>query len=51
MPKSATSTLTTLGRILYALALLGFGLQYAISGHLRRGIPLCPTPPPPPSPP
>jgi uncharacterized membrane protein len=43
MPKSTSSTLTTLGRILYALALLGFGLQYAISGHLRRGIPLCPT--------
>jgi uncharacterized membrane protein len=41
MPKS-NSTLTTLGRIFYALALLGFGLQYAISGHLRRGIPLCP---------
>jgi hypothetical protein len=42
MPKS-TSSLTTLGRILYALALLGFGIQYAIYGHLRRGLPLCPT--------
>jgi hypothetical protein len=42
MPKSTSTTLTTLGRILYALALLGFGLQYAISRHLRRGIPLCP---------
>jgi hypothetical protein len=42
MPKS-TSTLTTLGRILYALALIGFGLQYAIYGHLRSDLPLCPT--------
>jgi uncharacterized membrane protein len=42
MPKSTTS-LTTLGRIFYALALLGFGIQYAIYGHLRRGLPLCPT--------
>jgi hypothetical protein len=43
MPKSASSPLTTLGRILYALALLGFGLQYAIYGHLRRSLPLCPS--------
>jgi uncharacterized membrane protein len=42
MPKSASSPLTTLGRTLYALALLGFGIQYALSGHLRRGLPLCP---------
>ena len=42
MPKS-TSSLTTLGRILYALAIVGFGIQYAIYGHLRRGLPLCPT--------
>jgi uncharacterized membrane protein len=43
MPKSASSPLTTLGRVFYALALLGFGLQYALYGHLRRGLPLCPT--------
>jgi hypothetical protein len=43
MPKSTTTSLTTLGRIFYALALLGFGIQYAIYGHLRRGLPLCPT--------
>jgi hypothetical protein len=43
MPKSTSAPLTTLGRILYALALLGFGIQYAFSGHLRRGLPLCPT--------
>jgi hypothetical protein len=43
MPKSATTTLTTAGRIFYALALLGFGIQYALTGHLRRGLPLCPT--------
>jgi hypothetical protein len=42
MPKSAASPLTTAGRVLYALAILGFGIQYAISGHLRRGLPLCP---------
>ncbi|MGA8939078.1 MAG: hypothetical protein WB439_07930 [Acidobacteriaceae bacterium] len=42
MPKSSVSPLTTLGRVLYALAILGFGLQYAIYGHLRRGLPLCP---------
>jgi uncharacterized membrane protein len=43
MPKSTTTPLTTIGRVLYALALLGFGIQYALSGHLRRGLPLCPT--------
>jgi uncharacterized membrane protein YphA (DoxX/SURF4 family) len=43
MPKSASSPLTTLGRIFYALAILGFGIQYALYGHLRRGLPLCPT--------
>jgi uncharacterized membrane protein len=43
MPKSASSPLTTAGRTLYALAILGFGIQYAIYGHLRRGLPLCPT--------
>ena len=42
MPKSS-SALTTLGRVFYALALLGFGIQYALAGHLRRGLPLCPT--------
>lgn len=42
MPKSSSTPLNTLGRILYALAMLGFGLQYAIYGHLRRGLPLCP---------
>jgi hypothetical protein len=43
MPKSTASPLIPLGRIFYALALLGFGLQYALFGHLRRGIPLCPS--------
>jgi len=43
MPKSTSAPLTTLGRILYALAILGFGIQYALYGHLRRGLPLCPT--------
>ncbi len=42
MPKSSSSALTTLGRILYALAILGFGIQYALYGHLRRGLPLSP---------
>ena len=42
MPKSSSSALTTAGRIFYALAILGFGIQYALSGHLRRGLPLCP---------
>jgi uncharacterized membrane protein len=42
MPKSTASPVTTTGRILYALALLGFGIQYATFGHLRRGLPLCP---------
>jgi hypothetical protein len=42
MPKSAASPLTTAGRIFYALAILGFGIQYALYGHLRRGLPLCP---------
>ena len=42
MPKSSSSSLNTLGRIFYALAILGFGIQYALYGHLRRGIPLCP---------
>jgi hypothetical protein len=43
MPKSTSAPLTTLGRTLYALAILGFGVQYALYGHLRRGLPLCPT--------
>ncbi|MGC9199303.1 MAG: hypothetical protein ACP5E5_10260 [Acidobacteriaceae bacterium] len=42
MPSPISSTLSTLGRILYALSLLGFGLQYAIYGQLRRSLPLCP---------
>jgi uncharacterized membrane protein len=42
MPKSAASPLTTTGRILFALAILGFGIQYAIYGHLRFFLPLCP---------
>jgi len=42
MPKSSSSALTTAGRILFALAILGFGIQYALYGHLRRGLPLCP---------
>ena len=43
MSKSTSSPIILLGRIFYALALLGFGLQYALYGHLRRGIPLCPS--------
>jgi len=42
MPKSATTPLTTAGRVFFALAILGFGIQYALYGHLRRGLPLCP---------
>ena len=42
MPKSSSSALTTAGRVFYALAILGFGIQYALYGHLRRGLPLCP---------
>jgi len=41
MPKSSSS-FNTVGRIFYALALVGFGIQYAIYGYLRRGLPLCP---------
>lgn len=43
MPKSSSSALTTIGRVFFALAMLGFGVQYAVTGHLRRGLPLCPT--------
>jgi uncharacterized membrane protein len=43
MPKSTSTPLTALGRTLYALAIFGFGIQYALYGHLRRGLPLCPT--------
>jgi hypothetical protein len=43
MPKSSASPLSTTGRVFYALALVGFGLQYALSGHLRRGLPIYPT--------
>jgi uncharacterized membrane protein len=43
MPKSTSSPLSTLGRVLYALAILGFGLQYALYGHLLRGLPVCPS--------
>jgi uncharacterized membrane protein len=42
MPKSFSSALTTAGRVFFALAILGFGIQYAFYGHLRRGLPLCP---------
>ncbi|HSY37013.1 MAG TPA: hypothetical protein VK814_14750 [Acidobacteriaceae bacterium] len=41
MPKSATP-LTSAGRVFFAIAILGFGIQYALYGHLRRGLPLCP---------
>jgi len=43
MPKPSSSALTTAGRVFFALAILGFGIQYAVYGHLRRGLPLCPT--------
>jgi uncharacterized membrane protein len=42
MPKSSSSPVTAIGRTLYALAILAFGIQYAIFGHLRPGLPLCP---------
>jgi uncharacterized membrane protein len=42
MPKSTASPLTTSGRIFFAVAILGLGLQYALCGHLRPGLPLCP---------
>jgi len=37
-----TSPLTATGRTLFALAILGFGIQYAIYGQLREGLPMCP---------
>ena len=42
MAKSTASPVVSIGRILYALAIIAFGLQYAIFGHLRLGLPLCP---------
>ena len=42
MPKSTTNPVIAIGRMFYALAILGFGIQYALFGHLRRGLPLCP---------
>ncbi len=42
MSSSVSSPLATLGRVLYALSLLGFGVQYAIYGQLRGSLPLCP---------
>ncbi len=42
MPSPVSSPLATFGRVLYALSLLGFGLQYAIYGQLRGSLPLCP---------
>jgi len=42
MPKSTASPATTTGRIFFALALVGFGIQYAIYGHLRLFLPACP---------
>ena len=42
MPRSTTNPIIAIGRALYALAILAFGIQYAIFGHLRLGLPLCP---------
>jgi uncharacterized membrane protein len=42
MPNSMTSPLTATGRTLFALAILGFGIQYAIYGQLREGLPMFP---------
>jgi hypothetical protein len=42
MPASTASPTTSIGRILYALAILGFGIQYLIAGHLSAGLLLCP---------
>ena len=42
MAKSTPSHLVTTGRSLFAIAILGFGVQYAIYGHLRLGLPLLP---------
>ena len=42
MPKSTTNPVIAIGRIFFALAILAFGIQYAIFGHLRVGLPLCP---------
>jgi len=42
MPKSSSNPTIAIGRALYALAILAFGIQYAIFGHLRPGIPLAP---------
>jgi len=42
MAKSTASPVISIGRILYALAIVAFGVQYAIFGHLHLGLPLCP---------
>jgi len=43
LAKSTASPVISIGRTLYALAIVAFGVQYAIVGHLRLGLPLCPT--------
>ena len=42
MAKSSASPTIAIGRSIFALAILTFGIQYAIFGHLLGGIPLCP---------
>jgi hypothetical protein len=42
-PRQNTSTLITIGRAFFGLALLGFGTQYALYRHLSGGLP--PVPP------
>ena len=42
MAKSSASPTIAIGRAIFALAILTFGIQYAIFGHLLGGIPLCP---------
>jgi uncharacterized membrane protein len=42
MAKASSAPVVSTGRILFALAMIAFGVQYAIFGHLRGGLPLCP---------
>jgi hypothetical protein len=42
MPKPHSAPTISIGRSLFALAILGFGIEYAIAGHLRLGLPLAP---------
>ena len=42
MAKSQSASIVSVGRSFFALAILGFGVEYAIAGRLRVGLPLIP---------